>query len=60
MRFTIINNNTGESFDMKFESDEKKKQWLDMAKGFQYLGEAPSYQLPTRHVRMRNKEEKYG
>lgn len=56
MHYTIINNSTGETFDMKFESHDQKETWLSMAKGFACLGELKSY-LPTRHVRMRNKEE---
>tara|TARA_B100000614_G_scaffold76345_1_gene68236 strand:+ start:1491 stop:1622 length:132 start_codon:yes stop_codon:yes gene_type:complete len=35
----------------------KKEQWLSMAKGFQCLGEVPGGYLPTRHERMKNKEE---
>ena len=57
MHFSIFNSNTGETFDMKFESHEKKREWLSMAKGFQCLGEVPGGYLPTRHERMKNKEE---
>ena len=57
MHFSIFNSNTGETFDMKFESHEQKGEWLSMAKGFQCLGEVPGGYLPTRHERMKNKEE---
>ena len=60
MHFTIINNSTGETFDMKFDSHEQKRKWLDLSKGFDCLGEVPGGYLPTRHVRMRNKEEHAG
>ena len=57
MHFSIFNSNTGETFYMKFESHEQKREWLSMAKGFQCLGEVPGGYLPTRHERMKNKEE---
>ena len=57
MHFTIINNTTGETFDMQFESHEQKRKWLNLAKGFKCLGEMKVDYLPTRHVRMKNKEE---
>ena len=57
MHFSIFNSNTGETFDMKFESHEQKREGLSMAKGFQCLGEVPGGYLPTRHERMKNKEE---
>ena len=50
MHFSIFNSNTGETFDMKFESHEQKREWLSMAKGFQCLGEVPGGYLPTRHA----------
>jgi hypothetical protein len=41
---------------MSFETDEKKKQYLKNAPNIVCLGEQ-EYTLPTRHVRMANKEE---
>jgi hypothetical protein len=60
MHFTIINNSTGETFDMEFDSHEQKEKWLDLSKGFKCLGEVQGDYLPTRHVRMRNKEDHAG
>jgi hypothetical protein len=58
MHFTIINNSTGETFDMQFDTHEQKEKWLDLAKGFECLGELKDY-LPTRHERMKNKKEDF-
>ena len=56
MTYTILNQDTGSVAEMFFDSDEQRKQWLKNSKHWVCLGPL-EYTLPTRHVRMQNKEE---
>jgi hypothetical protein len=56
MTYTVLNQNTGDAFSIDFDNEEHKQQWLINSPGFKCLGEQ-EYTLPTRHVRMQNKEE---
>ena len=56
MTYTILHQNTGIASEMFFDSDEQRKQWLKNSEGWICLGPL-EYKLPTRHVRMQNKEE---
>jgi len=55
-KYTILNENTGSAMQMAFDSNEQLKKWLDINPDFKNLG-VIDYDLPTRHVRMQNKEE---
>ena len=55
MKYLILNNSTGETHEIKFDNEAQKDNWLAES-GWVCLGESESY-LPTRHQRMRNKEE---
>jgi hypothetical protein len=55
MKYNIYNNTTGETVAMKFDSEQQMKDWLAET-GWTCLGEQKTY-LPTRHERMKNKEE---
>jgi len=56
MTYTVLNQNTGDAFSIDFDSEDHKKEWLKNSPGFTCLGKL-EYDLPTRHVRMQNKEE---
>ena len=56
MKFTILNTNNGSAMEMTFESKKQLDRWLSLNPDFKNVGEI-EYSLPTRHVRMRNKEE---
>ena len=56
MTYTVLNQNTGDAFSIDFDNEEHKQKWLINSPGFKCLGEQ-EYTLPTRHVRMQNKEE---
>tara|TARA_B100000965_G_scaffold29825_1_gene22058 strand:- start:5774 stop:5962 length:189 start_codon:yes stop_codon:yes gene_type:complete len=56
MTYNFVNTNNGDAFSMFFETDEKKTQWLKQSPNLVCLG-VQEYDLPTRHVRMNNKEE---
>ena len=53
--YTILNPNNGDVCSMKFGSKTQVIEWLAET-GWECLGETESY-LPTRHERMKNKEE---
>lgn len=55
MKYTIYNPNSGETFEMSFADEKQKDDWLKDS-GWVCLGKLESY-LPTRHERMKNKEE---
>tara|TARA_B100000424_G_scaffold257178_1_gene237826 strand:+ start:530 stop:721 length:192 start_codon:yes stop_codon:yes gene_type:complete len=55
-KYTILNENTGSAMQMAFDSFDQLKKWLDINPDFKNLG-VIDYDLPTRHVRMQNKEE---
>ncbi len=55
-KYTILNENTGSAMQMSFDSFDQLKKWLDINPDFKNLG-VIDYDLPTRHVRMQNKEE---
>ena len=55
MMYNIFNNNTGETVVMEFDSEQQMKDWIAET-GWTCLGEQTTY-LPTRHERMKNKEE---
>lgn len=54
MNFVIINRNTGGVSEMFFETKKILNQWLKENPFYDSLGEV-DYELPTRHVRMKNK-----
>lgn len=56
MKCTILNTNNGSAMEMNFESKEQLDRWLSLNPDFKNVGEI-EYSLPTRHVRMANKEE---
>ena len=56
MTYNFLNTNNGDAFSMEFETDEKKTRYLENAPNIICLGEQ-QFALPTRHVRMVNKEE---
>jgi len=56
MKYTILNTNNGSAMEMNFESKEQLDRWLSLNPDFKNVGEI-EYSLPTRHVRMANKEE---
>jgi len=55
MMYNVYNNNTGETVAMEFDSEQQMKDWIAET-GWTCLGEQTTY-LPTRHERMKNKEE---
>jgi hypothetical protein len=55
MNYTILNRQSGETFSMKFTSKTHLAEWLAET-GWDCLGITEHY-LPTRHERMKNKEE---
>ena len=55
MNYTILNPNNGETFSMQFSSKTQLIEWLAET-GWECLGKTENY-LPTRHERMKNKEE---
>lgn len=56
MNYNVLNTNNGDAFSMFFDTEEQRKQWLKNSQGWVCLGPTENY-LPTRHVRMQNKEE---
>ena len=55
MDYTILNRSNGETFSMEFSSKTHLVEWLAET-GWECLGTTDNY-LPTRHERMKNKEE---
>ena len=55
MDYTIYNRSNGETFSMEFSSKTHLAEWLAET-GWEGLGPTENY-VPTRHVRMQNKEE---
>ena len=55
MKYNIYNSSTGETVAMDFDSEQQMNDWLAET-GWICLGEQKTY-LPTRHERMKNKEE---
>ena len=58
MIVTIINRNNGSAMDMNFDNEEQKQKWLDINPTFECLGPLEN-DLPTRHVRMQNKDTEF-
>ena len=58
MKVTIINRSNGSAMEMNFDDEEQKQRWLEINPSFECLGPLES-DLPTRHVRMQNKDEKF-
>ena len=56
MKYTILNTNNGSAMEMSFDSKEQLDKWLSLNPDFKNVGKI-EYSLPTRHVRMANKEE---
>tara|TARA_B100001287_G_C22681628_1_gene530768 strand:- start:3047 stop:3235 length:189 start_codon:yes stop_codon:yes gene_type:complete len=56
MKCTILNSDTGSAMEMIFESKEQLDRWLELNPNFKNVGTI-DYELPTRHVRMKNKDE---
>ncbi len=56
MKYTILNTGTGSALEMAFDSEEQLQRWLEINPNFRNMG-VVEYTLPTRHVRMKNKEE---
>ena len=55
MKYAIIDRETGTAMEMNFESERELESWLEINPSFDNLG-IISYTLPTRHVRMQNKD----
>ena len=53
---SILNRNNGMVWEMTFENEQQLTQWLKLNTLFECLGELQA-ELPTRHVRMQNKED---
>tara|TARA_B100000902_G_C26468380_1_gene508896 strand:- start:23 stop:211 length:189 start_codon:yes stop_codon:yes gene_type:complete len=56
MTYNFLNKNNGDAFSMQFETEQKKDTYLKNSPNLVCLG-VQEYTLPTRHVRMQNKEE---
>ena len=56
MNYSFLNTNNGDAFTMFFETDAKKTKWLKQSPNLVCLG-IQEYMLPTRHVRMQNKDK---
>ena len=56
MKYTILNTNNGSAIEMIFDSEEQLQRWLTLNSSFKNLGQV-EFALPTRHVRMQNKDE---
>ena len=57
MKYNIYNPNTGETVLMQFDSDSQMRDWITDT-CWMCLGPQDTY-LPTRHERMKNKEEEF-
>ena len=57
MKYNILNSQSGETFVMEFDSKEQMQDWLAET-GWVCVGEHDAY-LPTRHERMKNKQEEF-
>ena len=55
MKYSVYNPTSGETFEMSFVDEAQKDEWLK-GSGWVCLGKLEHY-LPTRHERMKNKEE---
>jgi hypothetical protein len=55
--YTILNTANGETFSMNFSSKTQLVEWLAET-GWTCLGPTENY-LPTRHERMKNKDEDF-
>ena len=58
MKVTIINRNNGSAMDMNFDNEQQKQRWLEINPTFECLGPLEN-DLPTRHVRMQNKDTEF-
>ena len=58
MKVTIINRSNGSAMEMNFDNEEQKQRWLEINPTFECLGPLEN-QLPTRHVRMQNKDKEF-
>mgnify|MGYP001182473295 CR=1 FL=1 len=56
MDYNFLNTDNGDAFSMFFETDAQKEHWLTFSPNITCIG-IQEYTLPTRHVRMQNKEE---
>ena len=56
MKYTILNTSNGSAMEMRFDSEEQLQRWLLINPDFKNLG-VIEYTLPTRHVRMKNKDD---
>ena len=58
MKVTIINRSNGSAMEMNFDDEEQKQRWLEINPDYDCLGPLET-ELPTRHVRMQNKDEEF-
>ena len=56
MKYTILNTGNGSAMEMIFESQDQLEKWLALNPSFKNLGQV-EFALPTRHVRMQNKDD---
>lgn len=56
MKYAIINRQNGSAMEMHFQSESELENWLEINPTYDNLG-IIDYSLPTRHVRMQNKDE---
>jgi len=58
MTYNFFNKNNGDAFSMQFDNERKKDVYVSSNPNLVCLGEQ-EFTLPTRHVRMQNKEEEF-
>lgn len=51
MKYVVYNPSSGDAWEMKFDTLEQMKKWLEHNSNFEIIEELTNY-LPTRHVRM--------
>tara|TARA_Y100001937_G_C7041282_1_gene294708 strand:- start:37 stop:207 length:171 start_codon:yes stop_codon:yes gene_type:complete len=56
MTYNIFNSENGSAMEMFFDCERQLKRWLEDNPAFVNLGKN-EYTLPTRHVRMQNKND---
>jgi hypothetical protein len=56
MKYTILCEHSGDVQEMTFKDEDQLARWLSNNTSFRSLGKVEQY-LPTRHVRMKNKDE---
>ena len=57
VKYTILNKNSGDAQVMSFKSELQLKKYMEViGSDYEALEETKTY-LPTRHVRMQNKDE---